>query len=243
MPQVVETPGLSKDDADLAAEALMIDDVPVEIVPEGNGKFTVRATYPDGAVIPRVPQGQAQEPQENPPAPAPPRPAPAGGGAMKISPKGVALIKEFEHCKEPVPGGFKAYRDPVNVLTIGWGHTNDNGRQFTANSVWTQEECDAEFLKDMAHFENAVSRHVTVPLNQDEFDALVSFTYNLGEGSLERSTLLKKLNAGDFAGAAREFPRWNKADGKVLAGLVRRRASEALLFQSIPDSNFDGIPD
>jgi lysozyme len=243
MPQIIETPGLSKDDADATAEALMIDGIPVEIVPEGNGKFTVRATYPDGAVIPGVPQPPAQQPQQNPPVQAPPRQVPAGGGAMKISPKGVALIKEFEHCKESVPGGFKAYRDPVNVLTIGWGHTNDNGRQFDANSVWTQAECDDEFLKDMAHFENAVIRQVTVSLNQDEFDALVSFTYNLGEGSLERSTLLKKLNAGDFGGAAQEFPRWNKADGQVLPGLVRRRACEALLFQGIPDSNYDGIPD
>lgn len=95
----------------------------------------------------------------------------------------------------------------------------------------------------MAIFEKAVTRNVTVQLNQDQFDALVSFTFNLGEGNLKQSTLLKKVNAGDFAGAAKEFPRWNKADGKVLAGLVRRRASEALLFQSVPDGNYDGVPD
>ena len=95
----------------------------------------------------------------------------------------------------------------------------------------------------MAIFEKAVTRNVTVQLNQDQFDALVSFTFNLGEGNLKQSTLLQKVNAGDFAGAAKEFPRWNKAGGQVLPGLVRRRASEALLFQSIPDSNYDGVPD
>ncbi len=95
----------------------------------------------------------------------------------------------------------------------------------------------------MAIFVKAVNNAVTVPLNQDQFDALVSFTFNLGEGNLKSSTLLKKVNAGDFAGAAQEFQRWNKAGGKVLPGLTRRRACEALLFQSIPDNNYDGIPD
>lgn len=134
-----------------------------------------------------------------------------------------------------VAGGFQAYLDPVNVLTIGWGHTNDNGRQFDASSVWTQVECDNEFLADMTIFENAVLRLVTVQLNQNQFDALVSFTYNLGAANLGRSTLLKLVNAGNFAGAAQQFPRWNKAGGKVLAGLARRRAAEAALFQGLPD--------
>jgi lysozyme len=166
---------------------------------------------------------------------APPRQAPAAGGPMTIGAKGIALIKHFESCMKAVPGGFQAYLDPIRVLTIGWGHTNDNGRQFDANSIWTQAECDTEFLNDMAIFEKAANSLVTVPLNQGEFDALVSFTFNVGAGNLKSSTLLRKLNAGDFAGAAQEFPRWNKAGGEVLPGLVKRRAAEALLFQGLPD--------
>ena len=154
---------------------------------------------------------------------------------MTIAAKGIALIKHFESCMKAVPGGFQAYLDPIQVLTIGWGHTRDNGRQFDANSIWTQAECDAEFLNDMAIFEKAVNSLVTVPLNQDEFDALVSFTFNVGADKLKSSTLLRKLNAGDFGGAAQEFPRWNKAGGEVLSGLVKRRAAEALLFQGLPD--------
>jgi lysozyme len=76
-----------------------------------------------------------------------------------------------------------------------------------------------------------------------QFDALTSFTYNCGEGNLKKSTLLKKVNAGDFEGAALEFHKWNKANGKVLAGLTRRRASESLLFQGITDEDYDGKPD
>jgi lysozyme len=88
-----------------------------------------------------------------------------------------------------------------------------------------------------------VRRLVKVPLEPHQFDALVSFAYNCGEGNLGKSTLLEKVNGGDFAGAAKEFARWNKGGGKVLAGLTRRRASEALLFQNIPDENYDGRPD
>jgi GH24 family phage-related lysozyme (muramidase) len=82
-----------------------------------------------------------------------------------------------------------------------------------------------------------------VPLKPWQFDALVSFCYNCGEGNLAKSTLLKKVNAGDFEGAALEFHKWNKGGGKVLPGLVRRRASESLLFQNITDADYDGKPD
>ena len=95
----------------------------------------------------------------------------------------------------------------------------------------------------MAIFIKAVNDLVAVPINQDQFDALVSFAFNLGAGNLKQSTLLRKVNARDFAGAAQEFQRWNKGGGKVLPGLTRRRACEGLLFQSIPDKNYDGIPD
>ena len=235
MAPIVEIPRLtSKVEADERAENFRIDDVPVEIVKNADGTFTVRATYPDDDQPVETPASELR------PAHGPP---PASGGTLKLSPKGAALIKAFESCKEKVSGGFKAYPDPIGKLTIGWGHTNDHGRKFDANSVWTQAECDAEFLSDMAHFEAVVHRLVNVQLIEDQFDALVSFAYNCGEGNLESSTLLKKLNASDFAGAANEFPRWNKGKGKILAGLVRRRASEALLFRSIPDSDYDGKPD
>jgi len=84
---------------------------------------------------------------------------------------------------------------------------------------------------DLPRFEAAVSRLVTVPLDQHQFDALVSFTYNLGEGNLRSSTLLKKLNAGDYAAAAAQFERWVTAAGKPLPGLVKRRAAERAMFE------------
>ena len=242
MSQVVEVRELrSREEAELAEEDFRIDNVPVEIVEEADGTFTVRATYPDDVFIPRA--SGAQSPSAPGPRTPPSPPPPANNDAKKIGEKGAALIKAFESCLKPVADGFQAYIDPVGVLTIGWGHTNDNGRQFDSASVWTQDDCDAEFLSDMAIFESAVNDLVEVSINQDQFDALVSFAFNVGAGNLGKSTLLKKLNAGDFAGAAQEFQRWNKGGGKVLPGLTRRRACEALLFQSIPDKNYDGIPD
>ena len=163
---------------------------------------------------------------------------------MTLSPAGAALIKAFESCAiRTSDGEFRTYRDSVNVLTIGWGHTNSLGTRFGASAVWTQQQCDATFLSDMTHFEAAVSKLVRVQLNQHQFDALVSFCYNCGEGNLAKSTLLKKVNAKDFAGAAQEFKKWVKAGGRTLKGLVRRRNSESLMFQGIKDSNYDGIPD
>lgn len=151
---------------------------------------------------------------------------------MRLSERGAALIKSFEGCP------LRAYVCPAGVLTIGWGHTNDGrGRPFAAGDVWTQAECDRAFLEDMVAYEDVVKDAVKVRLTQAEFDALVSFAYNCGPGNLRASTLLKKLNAGDYAGAALEFPRWNRGGGQVLQGLVRRRAAEARLFQD------DGTPD
>jgi lysozyme len=161
----------------------------------------------------------------------------------KLTAAGANLVKHFEGCLQPHEGKYKAYHCPANVLTIGWGHTNHHGRKFDATTRWTAEECHAAFSEDMEGFEKAVRRLVTVPLTDYQYDALVSFCYNCGEGNLAKSTLLKKVNAGDFAGAAQEFHKWNKGGGKVLPGLVRRRASESLLFQNIPDENYDGKPD
>jgi lysozyme len=243
MPQVVEVPGLtSQAEAEQRAEDFRIDGIPVEIVRQPNGTFTVRATYPDDVHLPGAIFSDSST------APAGPRvrpPAPAAGtkGSKTLGPKGEALIKSFESCQRVVTGGFQAYRDPVGVLTIGWGHTRDNGRQFTSSDIWTQADCDTEFRNDMEIFVKAVKDAVKAPINQDQFDAVVSFAFNVGAGNLRSSTLLQKLNASDFSGAAQQFQRWNKAAGKVLPGLTRRRACESLLFQSIPDTNFDGVPD
>lgn len=151
---------------------------------------------------------------------------------LTLSPAGLKLIQSFEGCEKAMKGTrrFKAYVDPVGVLTIGWGHTNATGRAFSAESVWTQAECNAALREDMAKFESAVRSLSKIPLAQCQFDALVSFAYNCGAGNLKSSTLLRKVNRRDFAGAAREFAKWNKAGGRVLKGLTRRRAAEATLF-------------
>jgi lysozyme len=129
------------------------------------------------------------------------------------------------------------------VLTIGWGHTNHHGREFDKNARWTQQDCDDALEEDMQGFGEQVAGLVKVPLKQNQFDALVSFAYNVGIGNMKKSTLLRKLNDGDDEGAALEFHRWNRSNGKVLQGLVRRRAAEALLFQGIADLDFDGNTD
>ncbi len=162
---------------------------------------------------------------------------------MKLSKEGAALIKAFEGCHKAGQGGFKAYICPAGVLTIGWGHTNGIGRPFTASTVWSQADCDAAFDDDMGSYEGPVRQMVKVRLKQNQFDALVSFAYNCGASALRGSTLLKKVNAGDFDGAALEFHKWVRGGGRVLPGLVRRRAAESLLFRGIPDSNHDGKPD
>ena len=152
----------------------------------------------------------------------------------RLSPEGAELVKSFESCLRPTgPSIFVPYICPAGRLTIGWGHTNDHGRHFDHEAVWSQADCDHSFEEDMRHFERAVQRLVKVNLTQHQFDALVSFTYNCGEGNLQKSTLLRKVNAEDFEGAAREFSKWNRGGGRVLRGLTRRRAAEALLFQNV----------
>jgi lysozyme len=162
---------------------------------------------------------------------------------LKLTQAGANLIQHFEGCLKKSGSHYVPYKCPANVLTIGFGHTNHHGRKFDAASRWTSEECHAAFLEDMQGFEAAVRRLVHVPLTDYQFDALVSFTYNCGEGNLAKSTLLKRVNAGDHAGAAKEFHKWNKGGGKVLPGLTRRRASESLLYQGIPDVDYDGKAD
>lgn len=144
---------------------------------------------------------------------------------MRLSSHGIAVAHYFESCK------LVAYPDPGSrdgtPWTIGWGHT---GPEVVRGLVWTQAKADAQFLVDVARFERAVTRLVKVTLTQGQFDALVLFAYNVGEANLKSSTLLRMLNAGDYEGASKQFARWNKNDGKVMRGLVRRRAAEQCLF-------------
>jgi lysozyme len=162
---------------------------------------------------------------------------------LTLDEKGADLIKHFEGCLHPHGDKFKPYRCPANVLTIGWGHTNHHGSQFNEETIWDKDKCDSVFLEDMSGFERSVKNLVKVNLKQYQFNALVSFCYNCGAGNLGKSTLLKKVNKSDFEGAAMEFQKWNKANGKVMKGLVRRHACESLMFQDIADINFDGEPD
>lgn len=146
---------------------------------------------------------------------------------MQTSDKGISLIKEFEGCK------LTAYQDSVGVWTIGYGWTQPvDGKPIRAGMTIKQETAERLLKTGMVSYESDVSRLVKAGLTQGQFDALVSFTYNLGARSLSTSTLLRKLNAGDYAGAADEFSRWNKAGGKVLNGLTRRREAERALFLS-----------
>lgn len=149
----------------------------------------------------------------------------AGGGRSTAAPKrtnknGLLLIKSFEGLR------LRAYRDAVGIWTIGFGTTRGVQPGMTIS-----EDKAIEFLQeDLARFEKAINDSVKTPINDNQFSALASFTYNVGSGAFRSSTLLRKLNAGDIRGAADEFPRWNKAGGRPLAGLTRRRNAERLLF-------------
>lgn len=147
---------------------------------------------------------------------------------MNTSKTGIELIKKFEGCV------LKSYKCPAGVWTIGYGHTSGvkEGQTITK----TQAE---DYLKqDIRSSEVTVNNLVNVSLNQNQFDALVSFCYNLGSGNLKKSTLLKELNKGNYKEAAEQFDRWIYAGGKKLTGLVRRRAAEKELFLKATDSEF-----
>lgn len=136
----------------------------------------------------------------------------------------IDLIKSFEGLN------LTAYLCPANVPTIGYGTTKGLTRADLGKKTITEAEASRLLLEDVARFEKAVNTLVKVKLTENQRGALVSFTYNLGEGNFGSSTLLKKVNAGDFKSAQSEFAKWDKAGGKVLAGLTRRRAAEAKLF-------------
>lgn len=148
----------------------------------------------------------------------------------QLSTAGRDLIAKFEG------NSLKAYRDSGGVLTIGIGHT---GRDVSPGLVWTQEQVNSAFANDIARFEAAVSRSVTVPVTQGQYDAMVSLAFNIGASAFEESTLLKKLNAQDYEGASAQFAVWNKVKGKVSNNLSSRRAIERRVFDRpalVPDN-------
>ena len=142
---------------------------------------------------------------------------------MKTNAAGISLIKQFEGVR------LTAYQDMVGVWTIGYGHT---GPEVKKGLSITQQQADQLLAADLQTFETGVGKAVTVPLNANQFSALVSFSYNLGLANLQSSTLLRLLNQGDYAGAAAQFPRWDRAGGQIVAGLRRRRQAEQALFQT-----------
>ena len=145
---------------------------------------------------------------------------------MTPSKAAIDNIKAFEGCR------LTAYPDPGtggDPWTIGWGST---GPDIKRGTVWTQEQADQRLAEHVAEFATGVTAALSgKPTTQPQFDALVSFAYNVGLGNLRTSTLLRKHRAGDYEGAAAEFGKWTRAAGKVLPGLVRRREAEAALYR------------
>ena len=136
------------------------------------------------------------------------------------SKEGIALIKKFEGCE------LTAYHDSVGVWTIGYGHT----KNVCEGDCLTMGEADHMLEEELAEYEGYINNMVKVDLDQNQFDALVGWVYNLGPTNLSQSSLLRELNNKNYQAVPQEIRRWNKAGGKVLQGLIRRREAEALLF-------------
>ncbi|PHI31179.1 lysozyme [Budvicia aquatica] len=141
---------------------------------------------------------------------------------MVTSQSGIDLIKSFESCQ------LKAYLCPAKVWTIGYGHTSG----VKPGDEISQTKAEQYLKADLVKVEQDINKVARVPLTQGQFDALASFTFNCGSRALSASTLLRKLNQGDYSGAANEFSRWVYAGGKVLGGLERRRRLEKRMFES-----------
>ena len=140
---------------------------------------------------------------------------------MQISKTGIELLKHFEGCE------LKAYQDSVGVWTIGYGHT----KGIYEGLEITQSEAEKMLQDELPEYEGYITDKVVPMLQQHEFDALVCWVYNLGPTNLSSSTMLKKLNAGEFKEVPFQMKRWDKAGGQPLLGLTRRRNAEALLFK------------
>lgn len=138
---------------------------------------------------------------------------------------GIALIKQYEGLR------LTTYKDAVGIPTIGYGHVETPIPPGGTRTI-TAEDAEQILREDLQRFEHDVNNMLTVEVTQNQFDALVSFAFNLGPANLKSSTLFRKVNSGDFNGAAEEFPKWNHAGGQVLAGLTARRNAEKNLFLS-----------
>ena len=141
--------------------------------------------------------------------------------SMNISQEGLELIKKFEGCE------LEAYVCAAGVWTIGYGST----KGVKEGDSISQDEADKLLLHEMDEYEGYITDNVTVDLKQNQFDSLVSWVFNLGPTNLKASTMLKVLNLGNFEGVPEQMKRWNKANGKTLDGLIRRREAETLLFK------------
>ncbi|WP_379922284.1 lysozyme [Erythrobacter sp. R86502] len=167
-----------------------------------------------------------------------PLPAATATRPQQVSAKGIALIKQFEGCARlRADGMVEAYPDPATGAepwTIGWGATGRDhvhGGRIGRGTCWTQPQCDTRLAQDLTRYATEVAAAIgNAHTTQPQFDAMVSFHYNTG--AIARATLTRKHIAGDHPGAAREFARWNRAGGRVLKGLTRRRAAEAALYES-----------
>ena len=142
---------------------------------------------------------------------------------MNTSAEGLALIKKFEGCE------LEAYQCSAGVWTIGYGHT----KEVQKGDVWSQSHAEHMLEVELHEYESYINEYVTVALSQNQFDALVSWVYNLGPANLKASTMLKVLNKGQYEEVPAQMKRWNKAGGKVLEGLIRRREAEACLFKGM----------
>lgn len=153
---------------------------------------------------------------------------------MRMNAAGLAMLKGFEslHDGDPETPALEPMQDPVGIWTLGWGAIWDRGgRRVTANTpAITRSEADALLIRDLSHAEKAVTAYIVAPLTGNQFSALVDFTYNLGSGMLKASTLRSRINDGDPDAAIEELPKWRRAGGRVLRGLVRRRAAEVELW-------------
>jgi lysozyme len=142
---------------------------------------------------------------------------------VRTGSQGIALIKKFEGCE------LKAYQCSANVWTIGYGHT----RGVKEGDEISADKAEYILLEDLIEFEQYVDNLVTVSLNQDQFDAVVAWTFNLGPTNLKESTMLLRLNDGQYDDVPAQMARWNRSGGEVLEGLKRRRKAEGLLFQGL----------
>ena len=145
---------------------------------------------------------------------------------MRASINGINLIKQFEGCR------YSPYRDSIGLWTVGYGHLIGDGKSLPSgdNRVFTQKEIDDFLVNDLVHVESGISVLIRVPITQNQFDALCSFCYNLGVGTLQKSTLLKDINSSLWDAAANDILKFHFAGGVSLPGLVKRRQAEHDLF-------------